>query len=523
MKNFKIYIFITLIITALIFSFSYVDARVGGGQSYGGGGGGGGYSGGGGGDGGGEVIILLIRLLIWLIIECPVIGIPLTIIIIVIFIMYGRGQSKVRSYGSSSYVNTHNYSYPYGDVKDKGAITSAYFQGRGLLSVSEQVKKYKDHDPNFSRPLFLDFVQLLYAKVQIARGDKKLLPSLAPYLSKQVMERIKLNPSPPEKVEDVVIGSSNITQINSFSKDVDRIVVEFEANYREHKKGKAVVYYEKERWTFQRKHGVLSKGPEDISSLHCPSCGSPVELRPDGMCPYCKNIVNKGDFHWQVFAIMSIQKCPRPPLKLGGGGVEVGTSIPDVVQPNFEAAKRAFQMRYPNFSWGAFQAKVDSTFMKLQQAWTSNDWEAARSLETDPLFSSHKYWIERYKAEGLRNCLEDIKILSMRPVKIEQDAFYESITLRIKAQMKDYTVDKNGRVLDGSKTQARTFSEYWTFIRRGGFAEDKKEKKENQCPNCGAPIKLSMAGICEYCGSKITSGDFDWILSGIEQDEAYEG
>ncbi len=31
-----------------------------------------------------------------------------------------------------------------------------------------------------------------------------------------------------------------------------------------------------------------------------------------------------------------------------------------------------------------------------------------------------------------------------------------------------------------------------------------------------------MAGICDYCGAKITSGDFDWVLSRIEQDEAYE-
>ena len=53
--------------------------------------------------------------------------------------------------------------------------------------------------------------------------------------------------------------------------------------------------------------------------------------------------------------------------------------------------------------------------------------------------------------------------------------------------------------------------------------EDKKVKNLETCPNCGADIKISMAGICEYCGSKITSGNFDWILSSIEQDEAYQG
>src|SRR6266403_625546 len=51
-------------------------ARVGGGQSYGGGGG----SGGGG--GGGALIYLVVRLLLWLTIEHPVIGIPVDIIVI---------------------------------------------------------------------------------------------------------------------------------------------------------------------------------------------------------------------------------------------------------------------------------------------------------------------------------------------------------------------------------------------------------------------------------------------------------
>jgi hypothetical protein len=32
-----------------------------------------------------------------------------------------------------------------------------------------------------------------------------------------------------------------------------------------------------------------------------------------------------------------------------------------------------------------------------------------------------------------------------------------------------------------------------------------------------------MAGICQYCDSKITSGIFDRVISAIEQYEAYEG
>jgi len=32
-----------------------------------------------------------------------------------------------------------------------------------------------------------------------------------------------------------------------------------------------------------------------------------------------------------------------------------------------------------------------------------------------------------------------------------------------------------------------------------------------------------MAGNCEYCGTLVTSGAFDWVLSRIEQDDVYAG
>ena len=57
-------------------------------------------------------------------------------------------------------------------------------------------------------------------------------------------------------------------------------------------------------------------------------------------------------------------------------------------------------------------------------------------------------------------------------------------------------------------------------IRRRGVQEG--TRSPIQCPNCGAELKINMAGVCEYCESKITRGDFDWVLSRIEQDESYD-
>ena len=85
----------------------------------------------------------------------------------------------------------------------------------------------------------------------------------------------------------------------------------------------------------------------------------------------------------------------------------------------------------------------------------------------------------------------------------------------------DYTVNKAGDVLSGSRETPRRFSEYWTLIR--GRHPGERRGDGDGCPSCGAPMQLTMAGNCEHCGTHLTLGEFDWVLSKIEQDESYRG
>jgi predicted lipid-binding transport protein (Tim44 family) len=201
---------------------------------------------------------------------------------------------------------------------------------------------------------------------------------------------------------------------------------------------------------------------------------------------------------------------------------EVGTNYPSVIQPNLQNNRAEFEKNNPTFSWGHFQARARLIFDELQAAWSTLDWERARPHETDNLFQMHQYWIDAYKRQHLRNVLDQSSVTAMQPVKITEDAFYNSITLRIGAQGYDYTVDESGKVVSGSKSTLRQWSEYWTFI-RNRQAKPGAAHVDLNCPNCGAPLKVNAAGICEFCGGKITSGEFDWVLSRIEQDEAYAG
>ena len=131
------------------------------------------------------------------------------------------------------------------------------------------------------------------------------------------------------------------------------------------------------------------------------------------------------------------------------------------------------------------------------------------------------YWIDLYTQEKCRNVTESTQILRIDLANVTSDAHFDAITLRVFASGLDYTISDNGKLLSGHRSRPRTYSEYWTLIR--GTARRGAPRTDPACPHCGAPLKIGMAGQCEYCRVKVTSGDFDWVLSRIEQDEAYGG
>jgi Tim44-like domain len=494
------------IITSCVLCASEVFARVGGGQSYGGGG-----SHGGG--GGGAIIYLLVRLLLWLTIEHPVIGIPVDIIVIALVIYWFAKPSKKPVMAGSASVLT---------APDPGA---AAVQQQGFQREFNQLRRF---DPNFSEIIFIDFCYALYGRAHDARGHgTKALDLLSPYLSHEARgSLIQLNPPNLKAVEGIIVGAMQVAGVRGLATRVVGISVEFDANYtetvsRDSGGPSQMSYYVRERWELERKRDVLSPTPEQATALHCPRCGAPLQKDTVGACAFCGTKIDSGEFQWFVRSIMTLGREAKGPL-LTSDVPEVGTDYPTIAQPNFPAVRAAFEQNDPSFNWAEFQARARLIFDELQAAWSTLNWERARPHETDNIFQMHRYWIDAYKQQGLRNALDQCQITAMQPVKIKEDNFYQAVTLRIFAQGYDYTVDANDRVVSGSKSKLRRWSEYWTFI-RSRKAKPGPAHADLNCPNCGAPLKVNATGVCEFCGGKITSGEFDWVLSKIEQDESYAG
>lgn len=489
---------------AFLFLSEEVSARVGGGQSYGG-------SGGGGGDGAAGAIIWVIfqifRILVYLTIEYPVIGIPLDILVICGVVYYFVRRSRRTESSSALRLDTHQ---------------------NAPANAPRQFDQLRRFDPNFSEIVFTDFAYALYGKSHDARGHgAAALDQLSPYLSEVARKSLAArNPDGLREVKGIIVGALNVENVRGLETPLVNLSLVFEANYTEvtavdgHKPAE-MAYYVRERWELERKRDVLSPPPAQATALHCPRCGAPLQKDTVGACAFCGTRVDSGEFQWYVRDITLLSREAKGPL-LTSNVPEVGTNYPSVVQPNFQNNRAEFERNNPTFSWGQFQARARLIFDELQAAWSTLNWERARPHETDNLFQMHQYWIDAYRRQHLRNVLDQCSVTTMQPVKITEDAFYNSITLRIGAQGYDYTVDDGSRVVSGSKTSLRQWSEYWTFIRNRN-AKPAAARVDLNCPNCGAPLKVNTVGICEFCGGKITSGEFDWVLSRIEQDESYGG
>ena len=471
-------------------------ARAGGGQRFGGssGGGGGysggGYSGGGSSSGGGGDLFLL---LYWLVFEHPVLGIPCLAV--------------------AAYLVFKHHSSRLGAPAERTVTRSHHFAHRAL-----DLSGLRARDPDFSRALFLDLARLLFVRAHEERGRGNFAP-LAPYFSDDAVGALRILHQEDTTVESVIIGSAAIIGL-VLDRDETTLNVSFTANMVEG--GKHI--YAEEQWRFSRSASAKSLGPDKMRSLSCPNCGSAMETKPDGSCVRCDTVIVDGRLQWRAVMIRRgvARAVPAIDLQLGGGGIEVGTDMPTIMDPGLGGATRALRARYPLEHWVEFRARATHTFTQIQDAWTSGQWEKARPYETDFLFQQHRYWIERYRREGLKNELADITITDVVPARVELDPFCESITVRIYARMRDWTINRQGEVVGGDPRTPRVFSEYWTFVRSAG--RQRRGAQPDQCPSCGAALdKVSETGVCGYCDAKVTGGEFDWVLSAIDQDEVYMG
>lgn len=258
---------------------------------------------------------------------------------------WGGSSDWSSDWGSSGYVGGGSGNFSFSSLfsiviivliivfiaaKRKGVgFTGSSPAGATLTSAESlsPISTLLDVDPNFSEVKIKEKVSNLYVQMQNAWQDKDFEPmrahmtdALYSQFARQLDDIVKAGCT--NYVERIAVLDVNISgwvrdDVNdSLVAIINSRIVDYTVN---EKTGKLVsgsktaekfMCYE---WTLVRSKGMQTpvpsgSGSEGISTIHCPSCGAPVEINQSARCPYCDSIISAKDYDWVISSIKGISQ-----------------------------------------------------------------------------------------------------------------------------------------------------------------------------------------------------------------------
>lgn len=209
-------------------------------------------------------------------------------------------------------VNTSSFSTP------AGPQTTSY---SSLMPIST----IKDNDPNFSEAAIKEKIGNLYVRMQNAWQSKEF-EVMRPYMTDALYNQFKLqldeiirsectNYVERISVLDVALsGWRSDEAVDAIVAVVSTRIVDYTQNDRTGivvSGSKTMEKFMTYEWTLIRSKGMTTpetagEGSENVVTIHCPSCGAPVEINQSAKCPYCDSVINSADYDWVISEIKGI-------------------------------------------------------------------------------------------------------------------------------------------------------------------------------------------------------------------------
>ena len=197
--------------------------------------------------------------------------------------------------------------------------------------------------------------------------------------------------------------------------------------------------------------------------------------------------------------------------------------------PKVKAIQDTVQKEDPAFLLEPFYKRSGEVFLKLQEAWSKGDMMPVRNFISQGVYSRYRLQLDlMLHDEKLQNLMSDCRVNRMMAVGVDTSQSYHTLHVKLNASARDITVpvtlsDQEKQKRAG-KADVITFTEIYSFTRKRGVHTDPtKNLLAGQCPNCGyIPDNFGESNKCQSCGSVYNSGEYDWVLSEITQEEEWE-
>ncbi len=162
----------------------------------------------------------------------------------------------------------------------------------------------------------------------------------------------------------------------------------------------------------------------------------------------------------------------------------------------------------PDFNEEQFLQNGYKIFLDVEDAWMNFDLEKVRDVITDEMFNMYESQLSSMEIKGEQNIMEGFELKDCAISNCSQENDNIEVTTKYIIEFYDYIIEKStGNVLRGSKSIKLRMHYDLTFIMSN------KEVNIDKCPNCGAPLKINSAGVCDFCGSKIIGENTNWVMS----------
>lgn len=200
-------------------------------------------------------------------------------------------------------------------------------------------------------------------------------------------------------------------------------------------------------------------------------------------------------------------------VRPANGGQGLNVNVPD----RTSQIEQIIKQDDPNFTADDFTSFVKEVYIDIQTAWCKRDLTPVRPVLHTNLYNTTNKQIQSKIEQGVTYHYESIAINTAYLTSYVRDNEYEYLTAYLNARYIDYqTDDKTGNIVRGDKNTRWDFRYKMKFMRSVGVkttSAGENNMTGHNCPNCGAPLNISSTGVCEYCGSTVTTGLYSWVLS----------
>lgn len=492
---------LAILLTAIMVAVDEALARAGGGGSYrrrtstGGGGGGGGIE--------GLIFEILFRFLFRLCIEKPVIGIPLTIVVIYLVWRFYRNADSIWNNGKDAELDFDETANGSGLARPETRRSHAAAELAGL----------KNRDPAFAEEQFKERVRRTFLEVQGAWAQNALT-RVKPLVTAGVQERFEILLDMNKRrmlknvMKDVAVkkieirGADSDDLFDAIQVRIDAVAIDYYDRIDPQGAGKTLGRTSPqafaEYWSFLRKKGARSIGQKGLAYGSCPCCGAGLKISDKGECEYCKTVVNSGEHDWVLAEI-----------------TQTGAGETDVTVAGLAALKK----KDPAFSPQWLEDRVSLMFWRLRAGEMMGSQKPVQGIARDTFVKKRS---ARYALhlDGRNAFFADCAVGAVQIVHVEAGVAGEKpdrVHVRVKWSGREVKAKLPTFLPPRYEESQHRDQEYIVERAAEAVTPAGRGMQARACPGCGAPETRMSGASCARCGQALAGGDTDWVLADVRE------